>query len=466
MKKSSYPTGWVLKNPNNFFWTLLACYFFLFCTPVTAVPLEYQEETLKNGLRVILVREPKAPVVISQVWYRVGAVDEPEGHTGLAHMLEHMMFQGTNNHPPGEFSRLVAQNGGTDNASTSQDYTNYYIKLSSDRLELALQLESDRMSHLLLAQTEFVSENLVVREERRTRTDSDPTQKMLEIFRAKAFGSHPYGRPVIGSMADIEHHTLEDLKGWYEEYYAPNHAVLVLVGDLEFGKTMALVKKYFAPLKAKADDPKAKAMQTIPPPVTPTTQQRVVVTDANATLPMWFAGFLTPTLAEKKKAADVYALDLLTTILGGGGSSRLYQQLVVKEGLAISVSASYGGIGRYPDLLTLSAIPKPGVELAVLEKRVLEEVMRLTQERVTQRELDRARNGLVAEQIYARDSVYQTAALIGNAVVCGVDWREVLEHYPERISAVTEEEIYRVARLYLDPERATVGILLPQATKE
>ncbi|MBF0368209.1 MAG: insulinase family protein [Magnetococcales bacterium] len=426
--------------------------------PAGAQALDARSFTLGNGLQVVLVREPKAPVVISQVWYRVGAVDEADGKTGLAHMLEHMMFQGTRTIAPGEFSKIVSRNGGDDNASTSRDYTNYYIKFAADRLELALKLEADRMRHLVLSESEFQAENLVVREERRSRVENKPVARMMEKFRALAFGDHPYGRPVIGLMADLENHTLADLSDWYRRYYAPNNALLVVVGDLEFKQAATWIGKYFGPLPPNP----ALAPPAVLPVVSPVKGQRIEVREKGATLSRWFAGILTPTLADDRLGRDVFPLDLLVTVLGSGGSSRLYQRLVVDEGLAIGAGASFGGISRYPALFSLSASPKPGVSVSRVEEVVLEEVARMVREPVTSRELERAKNGLIAGHIYARDSIDTIAWTIGRLFVSDIDWRLVLEGYPDRIRLVTAEDVQRVARKYLRPEAMTVGVLLPE----
>ncbi len=472
----------------------------LFLIPLQAEGLEHQDFTLDNGLRVILVREPKAPVALSYIWYRVGSLDEASGKTGLSHMLEHMMFQGTPTVPSGEFHRLIGRNGGEDNASTSQDATGYYIKLAADRIELALRLEADRMQNLALREEEFRSENQVVQEERRSRTDADPNGRFLEKFIAKAYGAHPYGRPVIGSMADIQHFTTADLRGWYQRYYAPNNAVLVLVGDIELTAMAQQVRHYFADIPARPDPTRPTVPAYTPPPdaapvgEAPLAAHRLEVTDQGVTLPLWYGGYPTPTLLTAGKE-DVFALDLLATILGGGSSSRLYQKLVLEEGLAVSVSARYGGYGRSEELFTLSAAPKsadpqppdsvtahpeaPGepattaatatppigitglAALPLIERSILREVRRLAQEPVTERELQRAKNSMIAHHVFAQDSIYELAATIGLLSVNGIDWPVLIEGYPQQIEAVRAEDVQRVAARYLRPEQLIVGVLRP-----
>ncbi|MEO5362121.1 MAG: insulinase family protein [Magnetococcus sp. DMHC-8] len=466
--------------------------------------LEHQDFTLNNGLRVILVREPKAPVAISQVWYRVGSVDEVEGKTGLSHMLEHMMFQGTPAVPAGEFHRLVGRNGGENNASTTHDATSYYIKLAADRIELALRLEADRMRHLSLQEEHFRSENQVVQEERRSRTDADPNGRFLEKFQARAYGSHPYGRPVIGWMTDIQHYTVADLRAWYQRHYAPNNAVLVLVGDLDLAAMAQHVRDHFADLPARPDLPQTLVSPYRPPPLPAADEpvgllelsasQRLAVTDPGVTLPMWYGGYPVPTLLSEGRE-DVFALDVLATILGSGSNSRLYQKLVLEEGLAVSVSAHYGGFSRSWELFTLSATPKspggpPAPSLAAspegngeptlvsrpdgaatgvtgaaalprIEQAILHEIDRLAREPVSERELQRAKNGMIARHVFAHDSIHELASAIGLLSANGIDWLSVVEELPQKIEAVRAEDVQRVAARYLRPGHLVVGVLTP-----
>ncbi|MBF0439239.1 MAG: insulinase family protein [Magnetococcales bacterium] len=424
-------------------------------TPLMA--MESRELRLDNGMSVVLVRENKAPVVVTQMWYKVGSMDETLGKSGLSHMLEHMMFQGTKTVPPEEFSKLIAREGGEDNASTSSDYTMYYIKLASDRIELALRLEADRMRGLQLEEKEFKSENLVVREERRVRTDSDPNQRMMEKFRQTAYGDHPYARPVIGTMAEIEALTLNDLKTWYNGYYAPNNATLVVVGNMDLDQTEKLVRHYFAPMAAHPGLTHA-VLKDLPSQDSP---RRLEVSDKATKLPYWVAGYAVPTLAMSEWMQDAFPLDVLSVILGNGNTSRLHQRMIRERGLAVSAHAGYSGFSRSWELFTLSAMPKPGVDLKELEKALFEEVSRLAEEQVSARELEKACNGLIAEHVYAMDSIDRIAWLIGRMRVNDLDWRIMFEEYPRRVRAVTAQDIQRVAAQYLRPERVTVGILQP-----
>lgn len=472
----------------------------LFLWPFYAEGLEHQDFTLDNGLRVILVRESKAPVVISQVWYRVGSVDEKAGKTGLSHMLEHMMFQGTKEVPTGEFNRLVGQNGGEDNASTSYDFTNYYIKFSADRVELALRLEADRMRHLVLRDTLFRSENLVVQEERRTRTDANPTSRFMEQFRARIYGTHPYGRPIIGWMGEIQQLTVEDLEAWYQRYYAPNNAILVLVGDMDLATIAERVRHHFGSLPALPNPtPTLLPPYQPPPPIpdpakqSPGVPERFEVTDPAVTVPLWVGSYPVPTLLTEGRE-DVFALDVLATILGGDSTSRLHKKLVLETGLAVSASASYGGYGRSWELFSVSAMPKSATTspspsakpdeadrlsphddgmvesgagvtgnaaLPLIEQTVLQTVARLAQESVDERTLQRAKNSMIAQHVFSRDSIHVMASEIGLLSANGLDWRSLIESYPDKIAAVRAEDVQRVAARYLRPEQLIVGVLKP-----
>ncbi|MBF0589208.1 MAG: insulinase family protein [Magnetococcales bacterium] len=438
---------------------LLALIILLPLGSVQSAPLPSRDLTLENGLRMVLVRAPRAPLVVVQVWYRVGAMDEQNGKTGLAHMLEHMMFQGTESTPPAEYSKIISRHGGENNASTSHDYTNYYAKISSEHLELVLRLEADRMRNLVLKEKEFLSENKVVQEERRVRTDADPNARMMEKYRALSYGEHPYGRPVIGPMKDIQGLNLADLKGWYKRYYAPNNAILVVAGDLELDGAEALVRKHFGPLKA---DPDLQPVHS-PPLSIPKAPKRLEVRDAEARLPIWVAGFPFPSGMDSKSQDDAFALDLLMTAMGGGSSSRLNQSLVRHKKLAVSARAGGGGFyGRSGGMGSIHVTPRPGVSLEKIEQAVFEEVDRLRWDPISDRELERIKNSMLAADVYEKDSINSMATTIGRVLVSGGDWKLHTEKFTQLVRAVTADAVRDAAQHYLDPQRVTVGILLPE----
>ncbi|MBF0284963.1 MAG: insulinase family protein [Magnetococcales bacterium] len=423
-----------------------------------AASWEARDFTLDNGMRVILVREPKAPVAVFQVWYKVGAMEEASGKTGLAHMLEHMMFRGTEEIGPGEYNKIVAREGAEENAVTAHDFTMYFLKLASDRLELAFRLEADRMRNLLLDPREFRSENDVVREERRQRIDSNPSARLYEEFYSAAFSRHPYGRPVIGWMSDLQELTVGDLRDWYDRWYAPNNAVLVVVGDVEFAQGEELARRYFGPL------PRNPALDHPPIAAEPEqgAERRLEIRDKKAKTPSWLAAWKAPSVADPSALEDIAALDVMVTILGDGSISRLSRSLVEESKTAVGVGASYGGVGRDRGLLMLSATPKDEAAIPEVEKRIFAEVALMAREPVDEGELQRAKNQIIAAQIFLRDSVHQIGWIIGHVTLSGADWR-LLERYDDHIRAVTPEQVRQVAQRYLPPHGVTVGVMRPGA---
>lgn len=458
MKKKPCQNGWMLRLRR-------IDYFIVIFTLVFALPgmgmkvawgLESEELTMGNGLRLIMVREPKAPVVMTQIWYRVGGVDEVAGKTGLSHMLEHMMFQGTREVPPGGYGRIIAQHGGEDNASTSWDSTDYWSKLSSDQLDLALKLEGDRMQNLVLDASRFQSENNVVREERRSRFDSNPQGRFFEKFRNFFFQDHPYGRPVIGWMADIEGLTVQDLESWYRHHYTPDNAIVVIVGDVDFAQGKKLVETYFGSIKPSDGKHLGRLSQT----QQITGGRRLVERDPGVIAPSLRIAWPTPSYIFGD-SADVPVLDVLATILGGGGSSRLYRHVVMEQQKAVMVQSQYSGMALGVDSLDIHADPRDGFPVEDLEKAVMAEVLDLMENLVTDEELQRAKNGLLADRIYARDSIDHLASMIGQLSVLGLDWRRFVEGYPQIIQGVTAEQVRAVAVRYLGLDKAVVGILTP-----
>ncbi|MBF0188120.1 MAG: insulinase family protein [Magnetococcales bacterium] len=431
-------------------------------TPVTEPRAEsappFQDFTLENGLRVIMVQERKAPVVAVHLWYNVGATDEEDGATGLAHMLEHMMFQGTTMVGPGEYSQRIARMGGDDNAATSLDYTYYYVKVSSDRLQKVLELEADRMRNLVIDEEKFRSENMVVQEERRQRTDSRPSARLMERLRTVANGAdHPYGRPVIGWMEDIRNHSVEEMRTFYRTHYRSDNAVLVIVGDLAFSPARRIIDETMGAVPAPK---KPHTRAALSKPHFPDSLKTISLKDKRVTMRRLYRTYPVPTLVDPAFADDVYALDVLVTILGDGESSRLYRALVEKERLANGTDAGYGGISRQWEQFSIYANLVPGVPMKRVLAVVDQEVERLRNELVSEREYNKAINALLAGHVYGRDTVDNLAWAIGRLTVSGIDWRVTL-NYPERVAQVTREDVRRVAQRYLRHDQGVLAYLLP-----
>ncbi|NNE82895.1 MAG: insulinase family protein [Alphaproteobacteria bacterium] len=431
---------------------------FLF-TGIAAQPADAQifnptTYTLDNGLRVVVIENHRAPVVTHMVWYNVGAADEPPGKSGIAHFLEHLMFKGTKKRASGEFSDIIARNGGRENAFTSQDYTGYFQSIAADRLPLMMELEADRMTGLVLTDDIIQPERQVVIEERRSRTDSSPRALLNEQVTAATYSNHPYRLPVIGWEHEISALTLDEIVDFYNTWYAPNNAVLVVSGDVEPEEVRALAEKYYGPIPAKTLPPRVRPSE--PPQHAP---REVVLRDARVDQPSWSRRWLAPSYVSGE-TEHVYALEVLAQVLGGGSSSRLYSSLVIDQALAVSAGAWYS-----PDNLDLTTFgmgvsPRPGVDVDKLTTALEEQVARFLETGATAEEVERAKQRLVDSAVFARDSLGTPARIFGAALTTGQSVEDV-EQWPNRISAVTVEQVNAAARAILRPETSTTGILLP-----
>jgi zinc protease len=412
--------------------------------------LKVQEFTLANGLKVLLMEEHKAPVITVQIWYKVGSRNEVMGRAGLSHMLEHMMFKGTTKYGKGEFSKIIEKNGGNDNAFTSQDYTAYFENLAADKLALTLEMEADRMKGLLLDDKEFQLEREVVKEERRLRVEDVPASYLVEEMYAQAFMEHPYHWPIIGWFNDLNAMTREDLKAYYEKYYVPNNATLVIVGDVKAETALPMIKRHFEGIPKGSPPP--------PPSIVEPEQkgERRIMVKRKAQLPFIYFGYKVPNF----KSPDVHALAVLENILSTGKSARLYDALVYRKKLALQVGAGYNELAASPELFTFYAMVKPGVKIADVEKAVLAEIERLKKEPPTERELQKAQNQVEAHYLFEQDSVFRQAMLLGTAETVGAGWQYIAD-YVDKLRGVTKEDVQRVARNYLNADTRTVGILIP-----
>lgn len=412
---------------------------------------EYQ---LDNGLKLIVKEDHRAPVVVSQVWYRVGASYEHDGITGISHVLEHMMFKGTKNHAPGEFSRIISENGGSQNAFTSDDYTAYFQSLEKSRLPVSFELEADRMRNLELTEEEFQKEIKVVMEERRMRTDDKPTSYTYEQFNATAFTSSSYRIPTIGWMDDLENMELADLQDWYERWYAPNNAIVVVVGDVEPEAVLKLAQQHFGPLEPE---------QIIPPkPRVEPAQEgpRMITVRQPAEVPYLVMGYKAPVLKTVAGDLEPYALEVLAGILDGGDSARLARELVRGSQVAASAGAGYDLYDRQSSLFLFDGTPSNSHSIDDLQQALQEQITRLQEAPVTADELARVKAQVVASNVYQQDSVFYQGMKIGQLESVGLDWRLEAE-YVDRINAVTPEQVQAVARKYLVENRRTVAVLDP-----
>ena len=413
------------------------------------------ETRLDNGLKILVQEDHRAPVVVSQVWYKVGASSEYAGVTGVSHMLEHMMFKGTARHPAGEFSKIVAANGGRENAFTSQDYTTYFQMLERSKLPVSLELEADRMRNVRFIEAEYEKEHQVVLEERRLRTDDQPHAKLQEHFDAVAYTNSPYRNPVIGWPDDITHLSLDNVKKWYQLWYAPNNATLVVVGDIRPEDVVREARKHFGSLKPSVL-PKPRVEQEV--------EQlglRRLSVKLPAKLPHLLMGFKVPSLRTVQDEKEAYALEVAAGILDGGNSARFSKNLVRGQQIAASTGVGYELYARLQTLFMIEGTPSQGQTVETLETALLNQVKRLQDDPVTSEELQRVKAQVLANHVYQLDSAFFQAMQLGTAETVGLGWKKIGE-YEARINEVTAADIMAAAKKYLIEDRLTIARLDPQ----
>ncbi len=412
------------------------------------------EKTLENGLKVVVKEDHRAPVATAQVWYKVGSASEYGGITGVSHVLEHMMFKGTPKIPVGQFSQILAGIGARDNAFTSRDFTAYYQLFDVSKLQTSFELESDRMAHLTLDEAEFKKEIEVVKEERRLRTEDNPNSLTYEQFIATAYTSSPYQNPVIGWMNDLDNMQVADLREWYEAWYAPNNATLVVVGDVDPAAVFAMAEKYYGAIPSR-DVPALKAR------LEPEQKgERRVEVKAIAKLPYIIIGYKAPSLATMKNEQEAYALTVLAGILDGGRSSRLSKNLVREQEIAASAGAGYSLYSARSNMFLFDGTPNANKTVQQLEQAIKAEIEKLKNELVSEQELKRVKAQVVASEVYQQDSVQRQAYIIGSLETVGLGW-QVMNSYADKIQAVTAEDVQAVAQKYFVDERKTVAYLTP-----
>ena len=415
------------------------------------------EFELDNGLKILVKEDHRAPVVVAQVRYKVGSSYEQNGTTGVAHLLEHMMFKGTKKHGPNEFSKIISQNGGRENAFTSEDYTAYFQQLEKSRLPISFELEADRMQNLNLSAEEFSKEIQVVMEERRMRTDDQPTAKVYEQFIATAYTNSPYHHPVIGWMDDLKHMTVNDAQQWYKQWYAPNNATLVVVGDVDPQQVYMEAKQYYGPV------PRREIPTIKPQTEVPQDGLRHIVVKVPAKVPYLLMGYKVPVVktANKDLSWEPYALEVLASVLDGTDSSRFARELVRGKEIAADVDAGYDIYSRLDNLFIIDGTPAQGHTVQDLQRGIEKQINRLKTKLVPEKELDRIKTQVVASKIYEQDSVFYQAMQMGSLESVGLSW-QLMDDYVKNFRAVTPEQIKQVANKYLIDDRLTVAVLDPQ----
>ena len=422
--------------------------------PAGAGPFNSEYFILDNGMEVVVLPNHRAPVVIHMLWYRVGSADDPVGKSGIAHFLEHLMFKGTEDLPPGEFSRIVARNGGQENAFTSWDYTGYYQRVARDRLEIVMALEAGRVRGLVLDEEIVLPERDVILEERSSRTDNDPSSLLAEQMSAAQFLRHPYGTPIIGWRHEMETLDHEDALNFYRRYYAPDNAILVVAGDITAAELKPLAEKYYGVLAPAGTPPRVRPSE--PPQISP---RQVTLSDARVAQPSLTRSYLAPSHGSGADG-DSVALQVFAEILGNKSTSRLYQAVVVDRALAAWAGTSYQPMMLDASRFFVYAESLPGIAIADVEAALDEVIADLLANGPSDEEIASVKARLQAVVVYALDNPQSVASIFGNALSVGITVEEI-ERWPERVEAVTREQIMAVARRVLRPERSVTGFLLP-----
>lgn len=410
---------------------------------------------LDNGMEVVVIPDRRAPIVTHMVWYKVGSADEPPGKSGIAHFFEHLMFKGTKKYKAGEFGAKIAEIGGSENAFTSDDFTAYFQTVTPDALGTMMEYEADRMRGLILTDDVIGPERDVVLEERRSRIENSPEALLAEEIDATVYQNHPYRIPVIGWMHEMEKLNRTDAVAFYDRYYAPNNAILVVAGDVDANEVRALAEQTYGKVPRGPD---------LPPRLRPTepeqnTARTVTLADPRVSVPSFSQTWLAPSY-NTAEPGEAEALDLLSEILGGGSRSRIYQALVVKSGIASSAVAYYDGSKLDGSAFTVYGAPRGTAKLDEVKTAVDAEVALLIKDGVTEKELESAKNRYLRSMIFARDSQSSMANIYGTSLATGSTVEDV-EEWPDRIKKVTAADVQRVAARYLGPSHSVTGFLLP-----
>lgn len=417
--------------------------------------LPTHEFQLDNGLDVLVREDHRAPVITVMVWFKAGSIDEAPYETGLAHVLEHMMFKGSERLGAGEFSRLVARYGGSDNAFTSYDFTAYFQQYEASRLPLALELEAERLKNLKIDDESFRRELQVVMEERRQRTDDKPTALAWEKFQAVARPGTGYAHPIIGWRDQLAQLQPQQARDWYERFYVPGNATLVIAGDVTPEQVRPLVEKFFADLPQGETPPRPETTLNPPP------GERRMTLRLPVRVPALYMSYNVPSLTTADHQDDFYALTMLGGVLDGGTSARMESNLVRGQRLAAGLGAGYDGLQRGNGTFTITATPNPAVSLDQLEAAIKAEIEKIAEQPPSEAEMDRVRAGVLAEQIYQRDSVMGQAMELGTLSVLGLDWR-LAGQFDDNLEAVTPEQVQQAARKWLVAERSAVAHVIPE----
>ena len=435
---------------------LLVTTFILF-SPMVHSEIKFSDRvesyTLDNGLKVVLIEDRRSPSVVNSIWYKVGSSDERAGKTGISHILEHMMFKGTDSLNPGEFSSIVKKMGGTENAFTSKDYTGYFQKIHKSDLEKCIELESDRMQNLKLRDSELMSEIEVVKEERRLRTDDNPVAKAFEKIMINAYGMNNYGIPIIGTMDDINSITKEDLQNWYNLYYQPNNAIVIIAGNFKNNEVKGFIQKYYGAIKNREKINNVHEKNDFQTKLSFTVYDKV-------SKPIVFLSFKKPKF-NKDKIRDLYALDLFIEIMDGGYSSRLTKNLINDQKTALDIFISNDTFNQYPNLIVIGGTPRGDISPEAFKTKVLSEFSETSINKITNDELMNAKARIKANNVYKFDSVFYQAMQVGMMETKDINW-ENLDNYSSMMESMTLEEVINAGKKYFSNDLLLTTVLRPE----
>ncbi len=433
---------------------LAALLLFFLDTAVARPWVQPESFTLENGMQVIVLPDHRAPVVTHMVWYRVGSADEPPGKSGIAHFLEHLMFKGTAKIPPGEYSKIVARLGGNDNAFTSYDFTAYFQRVALEKLPQVMEMEADRMANLRLEDAVVLPERDVILEERNSRTDNNPAALFSEQVEAAQFLSHPYGRPVIGWRHEIAQLTTQDALDHYRRHYGPDNAYLIVAGDITAATLRPLAEKYYGPVKSRGIPVRMRPQE--PPQLA---ARRLEMSDDRVAEPNWQRSYLAPS-HNTPADGDPDALQVLSQVLGGGATSRLYRTLIIEKAIATSAATSYQSSAMDYGQFYVQATPRVGQTVAALESEIENVLAQMLKDGVTGDEVDRAKRQMIASAVYAQDNQQTMAQIFGEVLATGRSIEDIVG-WPDRIQTVTPERVNAAAKAVFRAENSVTGVLLP-----
>ena len=431
----------------GFFFMLLSC----------QTLCQVQQFTLNNGLKILVKEDHRAPIAVSMIWYNVGSADEQGGNTGVSHAIEHMMFKGTTQYPKGIFNKTIANLGGQNNAFTTNDYTAYFEKIDTKQLDTCFKLEADRMKHLLLDKDEFAKEIQVIQEERRSRTDNNPQGLAFERFLATAHLSSPYNHPVIGWISDLQQMQVSDLKKWYRQYYAPNNATLVVVGDIQPQTVYRLAQHYFGSIPQQSIPQRKKQVEP------PALGKKQVIIHSTVKIPLLLIGYTVPSLSTTATPWQPYALELIAGLLSAGDDSRLNKNLIRRFHVASDAETYYNPYSRYQTQFIVYGSPNSEHTLQELKKALLHELELIKNKPIDTQELNKIKTQLIAQKTFEKDSIFSQAMELGLLETIGIGWKET-EKYNEGIKQVTPEQIQQVAQIYFQSDNQTEAELEPITT--